>query len=151
MEIMSVKHKRKPATTKIKPKPRKAKAVKKEPEMLNKRQIAKAQGELTVYLRGLTLDERKKAVLDALEGYMKTTPPDEREEFAEHIHGVGLELLGMVTGIETDNAMVVFPDDPLIQLINLVDHKARANAVPIENVINGLVEQLSKDTQPGYN
>src|SRR5690242_5500612 len=110
MEIMSIKHKRKPKAPKPKAKPRaKAPTKAKTP---TRKQAAQIEGEMNAHLTSLSLEQRKMAVYDALETFMKTTPPAEREEFAEHIHGVGLELLGLVNGIDVENAMVVFPDDP---------------------------------------
>lgn len=99
----------------------------------------------------LDVEQRKAVISEALEAFVVHSPDEDKIEIAEHIHNIGLELVGLTHGINTDNAMVVFPDDDVARLVQVIDQHSAETGLPGDAIVDRLIAQLAIKPAAGFN
>ena len=119
-----------------------------------KSEARKSQGRLTRVSTGflpLDVEQRKAVISETLELLVVHSPDEDKIEIAEHIHNIGLELVGMTHGINTDNAMVVFLDDDVARLVQVIDQHSAETGLPGDAIVDQLIAQLAVKPAAGFN
>jgi len=63
-------------------------------------------------------------------------------ELGNYLVDSGLAQIGDTLGLNNENAMIVFPDDEVAALLNLIEIKALETGVPSEDVAAGVIAML---------
>lgn len=92
----------------------------------------------------LGLKQRKRLIADTLELMVSKSRPKDQAAIAEHIVDIGIELLGLAYGVDSNSAMLVFPDDDVSRLIMSIDQHERATGVSCTETIEALISKLGE-------
>lgn len=104
--------------------------------------VQRRHGVVGERMKRVTLRERKLLIADTLEAIVTNAPETDREEIAEHICDVGIELMGHMHGVDPNNAMLIFPDDDIARLIFAIDAHERATGKPGSQIVEHLISQI---------
>jgi hypothetical protein len=120
------------------------------PKKTKSKPVAKRAGKLKIktptrHAKQLGVRGVKRLLIDTIEGIVTNVPPKDQLEVAEHVCDIGIDLLGLVTGVDAENAVVVFPDDGVARLLSLIHEREAATQVPSEQIIERLIQQLNDE------
>lgn len=79
------------------------------------------------------------ATAEILSGTIKS---EARVKLGEALIDMGLEVIGRELRIDHANAMVLFPDDPVLRLLHALSAHATAQKVDFEDAIDALLLKL---------
>lgn len=92
----------------------------------------------------VSLKARKKLLEATLEQIVMAARPRQRIALAEHIHNIGLELIGHMHGVDTQNAVVFFPDDATARLIQTIAQHEQMTGIEHEQICDNLIAKLTE-------
>lgn len=115
--------------------------------MKTKKPSKKRKARRRRYAPQVSLARRKEVLASVLATMVENTSAKQRLAIAQHITNCGLALQGEELGIDTTHAMVMFPGDREIDLIQAAVACADRTDQPFEDVVDGVVEHLSRDLQ----
>lgn len=96
--------------------------------------------------RRATLAQRKKKLEDAiLGGFYETlqdAKPSEKVDLAELAVDLSLSILAKAKNMDADNAVILFPDEPLSKLLRTMSSHAHESNVDFDDVVNMLLYKM---------
>lgn len=98
--------------------------------------------------RKVTLKLRKQAIAAVLEDIWLRAPGKQRLKLSEHVIEQGLDLVSRTLDIDTSNAIVIFPDDPMAELLQTVTVHSINTKIPFDDIIEGLIATLAERPTP---
>ncbi len=98
----------------------------------------------------VTLRLRKQVINAVLDDVIEQAPLRQRLKLSEHVIDRGLDLVARTLEIDTSNAIVIFPDDPLAELLQTVAVRAANTKIPFDEIVTGLIATLNEHQSPAF-
>lgn len=88
----------------------------------------------------------------AIDAVLADAKPGQYVRLVEHVAMRGAEYLARATGqpphVKGDDALFIFPDDPLRRLLEALNEAGHASATPVAAIVEGVITQLRAVAAP---
>lgn len=93
----------------------------------------------------ITLAQRRKRIAANLRELVMSSRVSERRPIVETIVDAGLRIMGDVDGMDTENAIVVFPDDGTLSVMLAITEHAEKTGLDVDEICERLVQRLQEE------